>query len=365
MKIKEIIQCLEEFAAPELQENYDNSGMLTGNALWDCTGVLCTLDVTIEIIEEAIAKKCNLIVAHHPVIFKELKSLTGINDTEKILIEAIKSNMAIYAAHTNMDNVVSGVNAKIAEKLGLRDLKILDPKPKLLRKLITFAPKNKADQVRKALFDAGAGSIGKYAECSFNSEGIGTFTAEAGADPYLGEVGKNHLEKEIKIEIVYPAYLERQIVKALVAHHPYEEVAYDLFTMNNIHFGIGAGIIGTLDPPLSEEAVLHKLKTSFGTGVIKHSALSGDNIKKVALCGGSGSFLIDKAINAGADIFVTSEVKYHEFFMAQRKIVIADIGHYETEQYTAELFQGILLKKFPTFAVLKTEVNTNPIKYFT
>ncbi len=364
MKITDIIQTLEAFAAPELQEDYDNSGLIIGSDFWECTGILCTLDVTPEIIKEAIANNCNLIISHHPIIFKGLKKLNGKNVLENTIIEAIKANIAIYAAHTNMDNIVLGVNAKIAEKLGLKEFIILDPKPKLLRKLITFAPIDQADRVRKALFEAGAGHIGKYAECSFNSEGFGTFKAEDGADPYVGDIGKQHNEKEVKIEIVYPAYLELQIIKALVAHHPYEEVAYDIFTMENVHYGIGAGIIGSLETPLTEQDLLQKLKTTFNSGVIKHTALRGKTIRIVALCGGSGSFLIDKAIRAKADIFITADLKYHDFFLANGEILITDIGHYESEQYTVELFQEILLKKYPTFAVLKTAVNTNPIKYF-
>ena len=326
--------------------------------------MLCCLDVTAEVIREALAHNCNLIVAHHPIIFKGLKKLNGKNHVEQVVIEAIKKDVAIYAAHTNLDNVVLGVNGIIAEKLGLKNFSILQPKAKMLRRLITFAPLDKAEEVRQAIFNAGAGHIGKYSECSFNSEGMGTFKADEGAEPYMGEVGKRHFEKETKIEIVYPAYLELQIVKALVDSHPYEEVAYDIFTMENVHYGIGAGIIGELEQAVAEEEFLQALRNTFQAKGIRHTALLGKPVKKVAVCGGAGSFLINKALQKGADFFVTADMKYHEFFDAQERLVIADIGHYESEQFTIELLHRLLVKKFPTFAVRKTAVDTNPVRYF-
>jgi dinuclear metal center YbgI/SA1388 family protein len=364
MKINEIVSVIEAFAAPELQEDYDNAGLITGNGSLDCTGVLCCLDVTTEILKEAVEKKCNLIVAHHPIIFRGLKRLNGKNYVEQVVIESIKYDIAIFAAHTNLDNVVAGVNGKIAEKLNLKNIKILQPKQNVLRKLVTFAPNEKAELVRQAVFAAGAGHIGRYSECSFNSTGTGTFKAEAGADPYVGEVGTQHQENETKIEVVFPAYLELQVVKALIANHPYEEVAYDIFTMENVHYGIGAGIIGELQEPLDEPAFLKMLKETFQTGAIRHTALRGKPVKRVAVCGGAGSFLIKKAWQQGADCYVTADVKYHEFFDAGGSMVIADIGHYESEQFTVDLLQNLLVKKFPTFAVLKTAVNTNPVQYF-
>ena len=364
MKIKELLAVIESFAAPELQEQYDNAGLLTGNVSWECSGVLCSLDVTIDVIHEALQKKCNLIIAHHPIIFSGLKKLNGKNYVEQVIIEAIKNDMAIYAAHTNLDNVVLGVNGKIAAMIGLKDQTILQPKQRVLRRLITFVPVDKAEEVRQAVFDAGAGHIGKYSECSFNSEGNGTFKAEEGAEPYVGEIGKRQEEKETKIEIVYPVYLEQQVVKALIDNHPYEEVAYDIFTMENVHYGIGSGIIGTLAQPMDEGAFLKKLKDVFHCSVIKHTALLGKPVQKVAICGGAGSFLTKKALQQGADFYITSDVKYHEFFDAEGKMVLADIGHYESEQFTVELLHDLLAQKFPTFAVLKTGVNTNPVKYF-
>jgi dinuclear metal center YbgI/SA1388 family protein len=363
MKIVDLISAIEVFAAPELQEDYDNAGLITGNGDWECSGVLCSLDVTLEVIKEAKTRNCNLILSHHPVIFRGLKRINGNNYVENIIIEAIKNDIALYAAHTNLDNVLLGVSGMIAKKLGLKDIQVLQPKNRLLRRLITFAPVDKAEEVRKAVFDAGAGHIGQYSECSFNSEGTGTFKAEEGADPYVGEIGKQHQERETKIEIVYPFYLETQVVKALVQHHPYEEVAYDIFTMENMHLGIGSGVIGILESPMDEMTFLELLKDRFGAKGIRYTGLLGKPIQKVAICGGAGSFLIKKAIKNKADIYITGDVKYHEFFDAEEKIVVADIGHYESEQFTVELLCDLLLKKFPTFAVLKSSVNTNPVNY--
>lgn len=363
MKILDLISVIEKFAAPELQEEYDNAGLITGDGSWNCKGALCTLDVTQEVIKEAKEKNCNLILAHHPVIFRGLKRINGKNYVEQVVIDAIKNDIAIYAAHTNLDNVVLGVNGMIAKKLGMINTTILQPKNKMLRRLITFAPVDKAAQVRSAIFEAGAGHIGKYSECSFNSEGTGTFKAGEGTDPYVGNPGELHHEKETKIEIVYPFYLENQVVRALVKNHPYEEVAYDIFTMDNVHYGIGAGIIGQLEHPMEEKEFLKFLKQTFLAGGIRHTRLLGKPIQKVALCGGAGSFLIRQAQLQGADIYITADVKYHEFFDAENRLIIADIGHYESEQFTVELMHGLLVEKFPNFAVLKSAVNTNPVQY--
>jgi len=363
MKIIDLISAIEVFAAPELQEDYDNAGLITGNGDRECSGVLCSLDVTLEVIKEAQASNCNLIISHHPIIFKGLKRINGKSYVENIIIEAIKNDIALYAAHTNLDNVLLGVNGMIAQKLGLKDIEVLQPKKRLLRRLITFAPVDKAEEVRRAVFNAGAGHIGQYSECSFNSEGTGTFKAEEGADPYVGEIGKQHQEKETKIEIVYPFYLETQVVKALVKHHPYEEVAYDIFTMENSHLGMRSGVVGYLEAPMEEKGFLNLLKERFAANGIRYTSLLGKPIQKVAVCGGAGSFLLKKAISSQADIYITGDVKYHEFFDAEGKIVLADIGHYESEQYTVELLCDLLLKKFPTFAVLKSSVNTNPVNY--
>lgn len=364
MKISEVISFLESWAHPSLQEHYDNTGLLTGNPGWECSGIICCLDAIEEVVNEAIEKKYNLIVAHHPIIFSGLKKINGKNYVERTIIKAIKNDIAIYAIHTNLDNVVNGVNGKIADKLGLQKRSILSPKESTLKKLFTFAPADKADIVRSAIFNAGAGHIGNYSECSFNTEGIGTFKGGENTNPYVGEKGKRHNENETRIEVIFPAYLEKKILQALFGSHPYEEVAYDIVPLSNLHPTIGSGLVGELPEPVSEKNFLELIKSTFNTGVVRHTLLTGKKIKKVAICGGAGSFLISKALECNADVYLTADMKYHEFFDADGKILITDVGHYESEQFTIDLLKEILEQKFPTFAVLKTGVKTNPVFYF-
>lgn len=337
MKIAEIIHSLEQLAPPSLQEDYDNAGLITGNSSWDCTGILCSLDATEEIIEEAKSKNCNLVVAHHPIIFRGLKEITGKNYVEKTIINAIKNDIAIYAIHTNLDNVIEGVNNKIADKLNLINRNILFPRQNLLMKLYTFVPVEQTEKVRSALFNAGAGNIGNYSEASFNAEGTGTFKANENANPFVGEQGKRHEENEIKIEVIFPSYLKQKIVNALIASHPYEEVAYDIIALSNEFNKTGSGLIGEMELEISEEKFLLFLKDVFNLKVIKHTKLLDKPIKKIAVCGGAGSFLINTALAENAEVYITSDIKYHEFFDANERILIADIGHWESEQFTIDL----------------------------
>lgn len=364
MTIHHITSHLESLAPLSLQEDYDNAGLLTGQKEEECTGVICALDVTEDVLDEAIQKKCNLIVAHHPVIFKGLKKINGNDLVERVIIKAIRHGIAIYAIHTNLDNVEYGVNGRIAERLGLLQTKVLAPQSGSLRKLFTFVPHAQADQVRQALFEAGGGHIGHYSSCSFNTEGTGTFLGAEGTNPFVGEPGKLHREPETRIEMVFPAWLEGRILDTLRNNHPYEEVAFDIVPLSNPLPGVGSGMVGNLPAPLSETDFLRLLKEKFGTPAIRHTALSGRSISRVAICGGAGSFLIPKALSSGAQAFVTADLKYHEFFTADGRLLLADIGHFESEQFTIDLVAEGLQKKFPTFAVLKTEVKTNPVHYF-
>lgn len=364
MTINTIITHLETFAPLSYQESYDNAGLITGSSAWPCSGVLICMDTTEAIIEEAIARECNLVIAHHPVIFKGLKKITGKNYVEKVIINAIKNDVAIYAIHTNLDNVQSGVNGKMADRLGLVNRSVLQTIAGTLKKLITFVPLDQTNQVRDALFKVGGGHIGNYSECSFSSEGTGTFKAGEHTHPFTGKPGERHYEKECKIEVIFPAYLQDALTAAMITAHPYEEAAYDIIELVNRHSGIGAGLIGELENPVTENDFLEILQQRFHLKYLRHSRLCGKPVKKVAVCGGAGSFLLPDALAGNADFFVTSDLKYHEFFDANDRIVIADIGHYESEQFTTELLSGILKNLFPTFAVLKTELNTNPVHYF-
>jgi len=364
MKIKEVTDYLEKVCPLAYQESYDNCGLITGNADNEVKGVLLCLDSTEDVLNEAIKLKCNLIIAHHPILFSPIKKLTGKTYSERVIISAITHNICLYAMHTNLDNVYTGVNSKIAEKIGLKNLRILSPKKGLLHKLVTFCPRDHADEVRSSMFAAGAGQIGEYDQCSFNTGGMGTFRAGDKAKPYVGEKGKIHYEKEERIETIYPAHLEKVILAALIDSHPYEEVAYDLYSLENVHPLVGSGMIGELHKPMKEKDFLTHLKAVMKLSSIRYTHLLGKKVEKVAICGGSGSFLLPDAIKAGADMFVTADFKYHQFFDAENKLVIADIGHYESEQYTPHIVYAILKEKFHTFALQISKTNTNPVNYF-
>jgi dinuclear metal center YbgI/SA1388 family protein len=362
-KLKEITECIERFAPLSLQESYDNAGLIVGDKNMEVKGSLICLDSTEEVIEEAINLGYNLVIAHHPIVFSGLKKFNGNNYVEKVIIKAIKNNIAIYAAHTNLDNVKMGVNAKISEKLGFKDVKILAPMKGNLRKLVTFCPTEHADKVRQAIFNSGASFIGNYDECSFNSEGFGTFRAGDNTSAFVGEKGKQHREKEVKIEVILSNYLLSGVIKALIEAHPYEEVAYDVYPLENNNPQTGAGMIGKLSEPMDETDFLKSLKEKMKTGLIRHTKLLGKKIETIAVCGGSGSFLLKDAINQKADIFITGDFKYHQFFDSEGKIIIADIGHFESEQFTKEIFYDLITTNFPTFALRFSEINTNPVNY--
>jgi len=364
LKIKEITNYLESIAPLSYQESYDNSGLLVGNHNDEVSKILITLDTTEEIIDEAIKTGADLIISHHPIIFSGLKKLNGRNYIERTIIKAIKNNIAIYAIHTNLDNVEVGVNNKICQKIGLENCNILDAKSDELLKLVTFIPLEHKEKVSSAIFEAGAGHIGNYDCCSYNIEGEGSFRALENTNPYVGEKGKIHYEKEVRFETILPIYLKNKVLNALLKSHPYEEVAYDIYPLQNKLNTVGAGMIGELPNEMSDEEFLNHLKKALNLEIIKHTKFLNNKIKKVAICGGSGSFLLNKAILHNADIFITGDMKYHLFFDAENQIVIADIGHYESEIFTKDLIFDFLTKKFPKFAIQISKVNTNPIKYF-
>ncbi|PID94258.1 MAG: Nif3-like dinuclear metal center hexameric protein [Bacteroidetes bacterium] len=364
MKHAEIFEVLEKLAPTTYQESYDNAGLITGSYQTTCKGVLITLDVTEEVVDEALSLGANLIVAHHPLIFHGLKRIIPGNAVTDPLIKAIKNDIAIYAIHTNLDNVAQGVNAKLGQILGLTNLQILAPGHGELSKLVTFVPQSHAEKVRNALFEAGTGELGNYDRCSFNTLGEGTFRANDKATPFVGEKGNIHREKEVRIETLFPSFLTHKVTRALHKAHPYEEVAFDIISLKNRNPEVGAGMIGTLNPPQEAKKFLLSVKEKLNLPCIKYT---GNNlqrkIKKVAFCGGSGAFLIAKARSANADIFITGDIKYHDYFEAGQQLIVADIGHYESEQYTKELIFEVLKEKFPTFALSLSSTETNPVKY--
>jgi dinuclear metal center YbgI/SA1388 family protein len=370
MKLKDIFQELEKSAPLSMQEEYDNSGLLYGDPEAKCKKVLVCLDITDEVLKEAIQMEANLIISHHPLVFRAIKKLEHKKYPDRILIDAIQNNIALYAMHSNLDNWHRGVNQKIGEKLGLEKLSVLENKASQLCKLVVFCPDIKLKNgryapgvLRNALFSAGAGHIGKYEHCSFNTEGLGTFRGMEGSHPFIGKQGKTHIQKEIKIEVIFPTYAEKNLIQKMKEVHPYEEIAYDIYPLNNTFAYAGAGMTGIYPEAKNTKAFLREIKDIFQVETLRHSRIYKKEIREIAFCGGSGSFLISRAKAKKADVFLSSDIKYHDFFQADENMMIVDIGHYQSEQFTIELIIDLLQKKFPKFAVLKTRINTNPIKY--
>ncbi|MEQ9288083.1 MAG: Nif3-like dinuclear metal center hexameric protein [Cyclobacteriaceae bacterium] len=364
MKIKEIINTLETWAPPSYQEKYDNARLITGNPNDELKGVLITLDCIEDVVQEAIEKNCNLIVAHHPIVFGGLKSLTGKTYVGRTVIRAIKNDIAIYAIHTNLDNVYNGVNKKIADIIGLTNLKVLSSKPSTLSKLVTFIPQENTQQILDQLYATGAGEIGNYDHCSFTTQGTGTFRPNPQANPHIGQSGQEENVQEQRIELMFPTHLQGRVVNALKSAHPYEEVAYYVTPLSNTNQEVGAGLVGVLKAEMDIVDFMRFIKKEFNLHTIRHTKTHKSKVQKIAVCGGAGSFLLPNARNAKADVYITADYKYHEFFDAEDCITILDIGHYESEVFTKELIYDYLKEKFANIALNLSEVVTNPINYF-
>lgn len=363
MKINEILVVLEEMAPLAYAESFDNVGLLVGNKEENCSGVLVCHDALENVIDEAIAKNCNLVVCFHPILFSGLKKITGKNYVERAVIKAIKNDIAIYAVHTALDNHKNGVNKIFCDALGLINTRVLIPKANFIQKLVTFTTPENTEIVRNALFNAGAGKVGNYENCSFNSNGTGTYQGNESSNPVIGAKNEFVQADEIKIEVTFEKHLQRQILKALFENHIYEEVAYEIYDLKNMHQNLGLGMIGELPQEMDEMAFLQLVKTQMKAHGIRHSAFLNKKIKKVAVLGGSGSEAISKAIAAGADAFLTADLKYHQFYEAENQMLLADIGHFESERYTKNYIVDYLTKKMPNFAIILSEENTNPVKY--
>ncbi|RKF03075.1 dinuclear metal center YbgI/SA1388 family protein [Tenacibaculum lutimaris] len=363
MQIKDVTNYIEQLAPLSYAEDFDNVGLLIGNYSTEVTGVLVTLDTLEETVDEAIANNCNLIVSFHPIVFSGLKKINGNNYVERVVLKAIQNNIAIYATHTALDNVNNGVSAKMGEVLGLKNMKTLIPKKGIIKKLTTYVPSQNADNLRNKLFEAGAGNIGNYDNCSFNVEGKGSYRGNESSNPTIGEKGELMFEKETCITVTFDSFSEGKILSALFKNHPYEEVAYEVITLDNQNQHVGMGMIGELPSAMKEKDFLLFVKETFKTGCVRHSELLDKPIKKVAVLGGSGSFAIKNAMRAGADAYISADFKYHEFFKAEKSILLTDVGHYESEQFTKNLLVDYLSKKFSTFAIILSEKSTNPIYY--
>ena len=363
MKIKQILTILEEMAPLAYAEDFDNVGLLVGNQDNEATGVLVCHDALENVIDEAVTKNCNLVVCFHPILFSGLKKITGKNYVERAIIKAIKNDIAIYAVHTALDNHKDGVNKIFCDALGLKNTKVLVPKQNFIQKLITYTVPENADKVRNALFEVGAGTIGNYDNCSFNSNGFSTYQGNENSNPVVGTKGELTHTDEIKIEVTFEKHLQSKIIKALFSNHIYEEVAYEIYELQNQHQNIGLGMIGSLETPMSETEFLTFVKDKMQCGGIRHSAFINKKISKVAVLGGSGSYAIKSAIQAGADVFLTADLKYHNFYESENQILLADIGHFESERYTKNYIVDFLKEKITNFAIVLSEENTNPVKY--
>jgi dinuclear metal center YbgI/SA1388 family protein len=364
MKLKDLTSYLDTAVPLSFQEDYDNSGLQVGLPEREISSALITLDVTEEVIDEAITLGCDVIVSHHPVIFNGIKNLTGRSFIERILFKAIKNDIAVYSAHTNLDTISNGVSRKMAEKIGLEEINVLSPSKNVLLKLVTYIPESHLEVVRNALFEAGAGIAGNYDKCGFITPGTGSFRGNEMTKPFSGEKGKIHFEKEIRFETILFSHIKDKVIRALIEAHPYEEVAYDLYALENKNAGVGLGCVGKLHDPVPEYDFLKQVSSVFGAKGVRYSKLTGKPVIKVALCGGSGAFLLNLAICSGADAFLTADIKYHDFFKTENKILLIDTGHFESEKFSVEILKDLIIKKFPKFAVRFSETNTNPINYF-
>lgn len=363
MKLKELCSFLDTSVPLSFQEDYDNSGLQTGDPEKELKSGLLTLDVTEEVLDEAVKEGCDIIISHHPVLFRGLKRITGQSVAERIIIKSIRNDIAIYSSHTNLDIINNGVSFKMAGKLGLQNIKVLSPVKGHLLKLVTFIPGNYLQKVSRAIFDAGAGVIGNYDECGFSVEGTGSFRAGEDTDPFVGQKGKTHFEKEVRFETILLSHLRDRVVKALLSSHPYEEVAYDIYRLENDNINAGLGCSGELKEPLTDGDFIKLVSEVFEARGLRHSGISGKIVEKVALCGGSGSSLIGDAIASGSDAYITGDLKYHTYFEAENKILLVDCGHYETEKFSTEILYDLINKKFPKFALRFSKINTNPINY--
>lgn len=351
MKIEEVIAYLEQKFPLHWQEDFDNCGIQCGDKEREITGVMVCFDLSEKVIEEAIVKNCNMVVSHHPIIYRTgLKKVEPTNRVGKIICKALENKILLYSMHTNMDSGLNGGNVLFAHKLGLENLQVLSPKTDMLKKLVVFVPIEDAIQLREALFEAGAGSLGKYKNCSYNVKGMGTFTPTEGAEPTIGSVGVSEQVAEERIEVVFPAHAQKKIVEVLFKNHPYEEPAFDIIKLENLNNHIGLGRVGEIPEPMEVESFLLFAKQQLNLQVIKYSGNIGKKIKKVAVCGGGGASFVMDALSMGADIYMTGDIKYHDFFLPENKMIVADIGHFEGENFIREIIYNEINDFFTNFA---------------
>jgi dinuclear metal center YbgI/SA1388 family protein len=361
--VAELLKKIEEIIYPSWQEHYDNAGFQIGNPTDELTGVVVSLDVTFDVLNFAVQEGANLIISHHPMFFHPLKNILLDNERGKLVAYCIENKLNIYSIHTNLDKSALGINYSIAEELGLKNIETLAPEKGYLKKLVTFCPHEFADKVRDAIFQAGAGVIGNYDSCSYNVEGYGTFKGNEQTNPFVGEKGKLHKEPETRIETIFPAEKEAKVIEALLTSHPYEEVAYDIYSLDNIWPQVGLGAVGYLFQPMPLDVFLQEVKRIFEVPFVKYSKGFQTEIKRVAVCGGTGISLLSRAVASGADVFITSDIKYHDFQQAYGKIHLIDVGHYEMEMLGMKKIYEYIFKLLHNFAKVKLYRNQNIVQY--
>ena len=364
MTISEFIRQLSTKIRFSYAEDFDNVGLLCGRPEQELRGVLVCHDALESVVQEAIEKGCNCIVAFHPIIFSGLKSITGKSYVERAVMLALENKIAIIAVHTAWDNDFYGVNHGIAKALGLRHLQVLIPKKDALSQLRFFVPVEAAEQVRSAIFATGAGTIGQYADCSFNIHGTGTFLPLEKASPAYGEVGTWEQVSEMEVQILVENWQLPAAIQAMKDAHPYEEVAYYVTSLRNENHHAGLGQFGLLDEEMSAQEFLSECRAVFDVPVIRTSSHFTGRIRKVAVLGGSGASGISAAKKLGCDAYVSSDFKYHDFFQGDENFLLADVGHFESERFVSQQLADVISNILPTFAVLKSETKTNPVNYF-
>jgi dinuclear metal center YbgI/SA1388 family protein len=366
MKCDNIIKIIEDWAPKSIAWEKDNVGLQVGSLRREVKNILLCLDVNEKVIDEASKKNCNLIISHHPLLFRSLKKIDIERDQKsKILEKLIKKDITLYSAHTNLDFTKDGVSFQLADKLGLSNQRFLLNKSSNLNKLIVFVPVDNADKVAEAMHSAGAGIIGEYSHCSFRTIGMGTFKGSNKSKPSMGVKGKLNKVSEVKIEVLVNSFDLHKVISSMKKIHPYEEVAFDVYPMVNENFNYGMGVIGDLKKELTAKEFLTYVSKSLRINNFRFNKGSKFRIKKVAVCGGSGSDLLETAIKSKADAFVTADVKYHTFQDAEDEILLIDAGHYETEIHSLNAIKNRIENSLKDkVKVYKFSGTTNPIVFY-
>ena len=357
MKIKEVIQFLEQKFPLHWQEDFDNCGVQCGDKERELTGIVVCFDMSEAVIDEALAQGSNMVISHHPIIYKHgLKKIEPTNRVGKIIYKALENKILLYSMHTNIDSGKAGGNVLFAKKLELQNLSVLVPKENQFCKLVVFVPAENSALLKEAMFKIGCGNIGNYSHCSYSCEGIGSFKPLTGVNPHIGKHNRLERVDEERIEMIFPKNIKRQVIETLYGHHPYEEPAFDIITLENQNREVGLGRIGLLPTSMLAKDFILYIKEKLNLDFVKFSGNRDAEIKKVAVCGGGGASFISEALTAGVNAYITGDLKYHDFFIPENKMLLIDIGHFEGEHFIREIITSLLQENFNTFATHFTEV---------